>query len=180
MVAAMVMYRIDDVAGDDSGLFPGALFAYSAASSAGAAALEVTPFEGVFVDEVGGDETKEPCEVAHSMTIDPLKMARFEKTSVAPQDRVEFGAIAVIAAVLLERSGLRIGDVQQIGSKTDYTLVGPDGTKAGVIEFAGTSGRYTSDVAEAKRRKVRAAKVSPGRIGVVAFGGPQLRVEVIL
>lgn len=178
MVAGMATYRIDDVVGED-GLFPGELFAYSAASSAGAAATEVTRFEGVFIDGVGGAVVKEECDVVHSATIDRARMGRFEK-SLGPQDRVEFGAIAVIAAVLLERSDLQIREVLQIGSKVDYTLVRRDGSAAGVIEFAGNSGRHTSDVAEAKRRKVRAAGISPGRIGVVAFGGPQVRVEVIL
>ena len=177
-MAGMATYRIDDVIGD-AGFFPGDFFAYAAASAARAVANEITGFEGLFIDEVDGAERAEMCDVVHSTTIDPSKMARFERTSVPPQDRVEFGAIAVVAAVLRARAHLRIGEVLQIGTKVDYELVRQDGSAAGVIEFAGTSGRYTSDVAEAKRRKVRAAGISPGRIGVVAFRGPQLRVEVI-
>lgn len=96
-----------------------------------------------------------------------------------PQSIVENGAIAIAASVLLARDGLRLGNVQRIGSRTDFALIDPQARPVGVIEFKGVSSRYTSDAAAGARRQARKSKESPQRIGVVAFAGPEVRLEVV-
>lgn len=171
---AMPVGRIDDVVGGNDGLFPGDWFAYAAASAASAAAGATT----TFVDAVGAQESREGWEVVHSPAIDASGMNRF-RASVPPQHHLEHGAIAVMAAVLHARDGLRFFSVRQIGERCDYSLTDRGGNRAGVIELAGLSGRYTSDVAAKKRANVRRANGRPARIGIVAFGGPALRSEVV-
>ena len=78
-----------------------------------------------------------------------------------------------------DRSSIRLGNVQKIGTRTDYTLVDKNARPAGVIEFKGLSSKYTSDVAAKARGQVLQARTSPKRIGVVAFGGPEVRLEVV-
>src|SRR5262249_17427017 len=157
-------------------LFPGDFFAYAAATASNAAVGATTRFDGVFIDAVGMKECSEVWEVVHSRSIDDQGMDRF-RGNVAPQDRVEFGAIAVIAAVLHVRHGLRIDVVRQIGTHSDYSLRDLHGKPAGVIELDGVSGQYTSEVAARKRKNVKLSDGRPARIGIVAFGGPELRSE---
>jgi hypothetical protein len=175
---AMPVGRIDDVVGGNDGLWPGELFAYAAAAAATAAAGTTTSFRGVFVDIMGRPTSLEGWDIVHAQSVDVGKMQRF-CSDVAPQDHVEYGAIAVIAAVLHVRDGLRLSGVRKVGTRSDYSLRDPCGNAAGVIELAGRSGRYTSDVAEKKRKNVKRSKVRPARIGIVAFGGPELRSEVV-
>lgn len=158
--------------------FPEDLYAFSAASPLGASANASTEFRGVFVDVPGGAETTEAWEVVHSARIDAARMASF-RLQQPPHRIIEDGAIAIAAAVLEQRSGVRLGNVQKIGTRNDYTLVDKNARPAGVIEFKGLSSRYTSDAAAGARRQVRQSKTSPRRIGVVAFGGPEVRLEVV-
>lgn len=174
----MPLARIDDVVGGNDGLFPGDLFAYATASAANATAGSTTSFDGIFVDAVETAECREGWEVVHSQSIDDARMDRFHR-DCAPQYHVENGAIAVIAAVLHARDGLRLSQVHQIGMHSDYSVRDRHGNPAGVIEFAGRSGQYTSDAAAEKRRRVKLSKRRPARIGIVAFGGPELRAEVV-
>jgi hypothetical protein len=168
--------RIDDVVGEDGLLLPS--FAYMAASAANAAAEETTTFAGVFVDAVGMKASDEDWDVLHSRSVDVTEMTRYRQ-QVPPQYHVENGAIAVVAALLHVRDGLRLGNVRKIGTRCDYSLRDLRGNPAGVIEFAGLSGPYTSDVAAKKRKNVKRANERPARIGIVAFGGKQLRSEVV-
>lgn len=160
------------------GLFPGDLFAYAAAAAANTTAGATTSLKGIFVDAVGAPESTEAWEIVHSGTIDGQRMARFRE-NIAPQDCVEFGAIAVVATALHVRDGLRLGSVRKIGTHSDYSLRDMHGNPAGVIELAGVSGQYTSDVAARKRKSVERSITRPARIGIVAFGGVELRSEVI-
>lgn len=157
---------------------PEELYALSAASPLNATASSITTFRGVFVDKPGGDETLEDWDVLHSARCDAARMSLFRQQQNS-QSITERGAIAIAAAVLEERSGIRLGNVQKIGSRTDYWLVDKNAQPAGVIEFKGLSSRYTSDVAAGARKQALKSKVSPTRIGVVAFGGPEVRLEVI-
>ena len=174
----MPLGRIDDILEGSDGLFPEEVFAYSAAAAASAAAGTTTTFDSIFVDTVGRPESREDWDIIHAQSVDAAKMARF-RSKYAPQYHVENGAIAVIAAVLHVRDGLRIGNVHKIGDHDDYSLRDRLGNPAGVIEFAGRSGRYTSSVAEGKRKNVKLSIARPARIGIVAFGGLELRSEVV-
>lgn len=153
-------------------------YALSAASPLDASANVSSAFHGVFVDTPGGVETNEAWEVVHSARIDAARMARFRKLQ-SPQSIIEMGAITIAATVLGERSSIRLGNVEKIGARTDYTLVDKNARPAGVIEFKGRSSRYTSDVAAEARKQVLQSKASPKRIGVVAFGRPEVRLEVV-
>lgn len=130
------------------------------------------------MDAEGGAESEEWWDIKQSEKISPERVARFREQQ---NDRsiVEFGAIAIAATVLEERSRLRIGNVHKIGTFNDYALVDAQSRPAGVIEFKGVTSPYTSDVAEVARRQVRKARLSPKRIGVVAFGRPEVRHEVV-
>lgn len=157
---------------------PEELYALSAASPLDASANTSTALRGVFVDAPGGVETIEAWEVVHSAGVDAARMASFRRQQ-SPQSIIEMGAITIAATVLGERSSIRLGNVQKIGTRTDYTLVDKNARPAGVIEFKGISSQYTSDVAAKARGQVLKASTSPKRIGVVAFGGPEVRLEVV-
>jgi len=157
---------------------PQELYALSASVPLKAVAGSRTTFRGVFVDAPGGSETMETWEVVHSAQLDATRMARFLQQQSA-HSIVEMGAIAIAAAVLEQRDSVRLGNVQRIGSRTDYTLIDQNARPAGVIEFKGISGQYTSSAAAGARRQARKSKVAPQRIGVVAFGGPEVRLEVV-
>lgn len=155
---------------------PEDLYALCAASPLPASAS--TEFHGIFVDEPGGGETIEVWEVEHSARVNAERMQRFRQLQ-NHQSIIETGAIAIAAAVLNERCSIRLGNVQKIGAHTDFNLVDKDARPAGVIEFKGLSSRNTSDAAAGARRQARRSKMSPKRIGVVAFGGPEIRLEVV-
>jgi hypothetical protein len=158
--------------------FPEDLYAFSAASPLDASANSSTAFHGVFVDAPGGVETIEAWEVVHSARVDAQRMARFRQQQ-SSHSIIEMGAIAIASAVLEQRSSIRLGNVQKIGARTDYTLVDKNARPAGVIEFKGLSSRYTSDAASGARKQAQKSKTSPRRIGVVAFGRPEVRLEVV-
>lgn len=157
---------------------PQELYALSAAAPLKAGAGSKTVFHGVFVDAPEGAEATETWEVVHSAQYDAEKLERF-CTQQNRQSIVENGAIAIAASVLLARNDLRLGNVQKIGSRTDYTLIDSSAKPAGVIEFKGVSSRYTSKAAEGARNQARKSKERPQRIGVVAFEGPEVRLEVV-
>lgn len=157
---------------------PEELYVLSAASPLNANASSITAFRGVFVDTPGGGEATEAWDVVHSARVDAARMARFRKQQ-SSQSITEMGAITIAAAILEVRSSVRLGNVQKIGTRNDYTLVDKNAQPAGVIEFKGLSSRYTSDVAAGARAQVLKSKSSPKRIGVVAFGGPEVRLEVV-
>lgn len=158
--------------------FPEDLYVFSAASALGASANTRTALHGVFVDAPGAGETTEAWEVVHSARVDAVRMADFRQFQ-SSQSIIENGAIAIAAAVLDARSSIRLGNVQRIGTRSDFTLVDKNARPAGVIEFKGLSGRYTSAAAAGARKQVLKSKTSPKRIGVVAFGGPEVRLEVV-
>ena len=157
---------------------PGELYALSAASPLNATAGSTSKFRGVFVDTVGGSESEEPWDIKQSEKIKPEQMARFRE-QLNDRSIVEYGAIAIAATVLEARSSLRIGNVHKVGTFNDYALVDAQSRPAGVIEFKGVTSRYTSDVAAGAREQVGKATLSPKRIGVVAFGRPEVRHEVV-
>lgn len=157
---------------------PEELYALSAASPLDASASSTTAFRGVFVDTPGGASAIEEWDVVHSARVDATRMARFRQQQ-SSQSIIEMGAITIAAAVLEARSGVRLGNVQKIGTRNDYTLVDRSARPAGVIEFKGLTSQYTSDVASGARAQVLQSKAAPRRIGVVAFGGPEVRLEVV-
>lgn len=157
---------------------PEELYALSAATPLHASAGSTTSFRGIFVDTPSEGEVFEVWDVIHSTRVDAARMAGFRQLQ-SEQKIVEIGAITIAAAVLEERSGVRLGNVQKIGTYNDYTLVDRNARSAGVIEFKGVTSRYTSEVASRARGQVRKSKAVPKRIGVVAFGGPELRLEVV-
>lgn len=168
--------QIDDIFDE---LFPRDVLAYSAAWASGAGVSGVgTTFHGIFVDSPGGASSDETWEVAHARGLTPENMRLFERF-FPEQDRIEFGAIAVMACVIRLRDGLRLANVTKIGGRSDYSLVDASGAAAGVIEFSGTRDRYTSKCASEKRANVRRSQATSKRIGIVAFGGPELRAEVV-
>ncbi len=171
-------YDLDRFADDQPSFIPEALYTLGAAAACGAVARETTRMEGQFRDG-GGTTVKEPWDFIHARGANPSAVADFSRTMMAERIR-EYGAIAVVTSVLRVRESLRVREVQAVGSGSDYSLEDMQGVDAGVIEVAGIGGVYASGIANRKRKQVAGASSAVRRIGIVAFGGPQLLIERVL
>lgn len=166
-----------DIGIEDNQL-PGSYCAGCAAISMKQSPGESSIFDGLFVDFVGGKTINEQWTIRNSATITAEELARLIRFDNDPRI-AEVGAITCIATLLAARSELVLSNVQQIGTHSDYSLASRYGQSAGVIECKGLSGQYTSNVASSARENVRLSKHTPQRIGVVAFGGREIRIEVV-
>lgn len=162
-------------------LWPGVLHAVCAAIPLGATAGSVSSVAGVFRDKPGSKkkvETNEVWDITHSRL---ATKANCDDASdrFADGEIVEKGAIAVIATVLFARDNLRFSRVVKIGDRSDFTVTNSSGLSAGVIECKGNSTIYSSTGANAARKNVKRSNSPQCRIGVVAFGRPEIRIEVV-